>query len=493
MVNLLKMHSKKGDREKLTKKPILLSMIIVATISMSLMDTLWTAQAQLWTWNTNPTPLPVISFRQGSFVYNGKVYMVSSYAGGGTESPNVYYADFNPNGTISPWTETTPLPEYREQPATVRWNNYVYAIGGAGPVYGGRAEQDTVYYASINPDGTIGTWLTTTRLPERMSGMGVVVWDDRIYVAGGWNGYSRQNKVYFAEINVADGSLGSWQTTTSLPLALNAMCAVVYNGTIYMIGGINSRTPQSSAYYAIINESDGTLGSWISTSSLPERRARARCVLVGTDLYFTGGHEGRETEDWNIQKTIFKTTISSTGLGTWETYGDLPEERSEHSLEWYNGRFYVMGGQDADRNTRDTIYYSGAASITAAIDISPNSLNLRSKGKWVTAYIEFPEGYDVNDIDVSTVMLNDTIPVDLDAPLTIGDYDNDTIPDLMVKFSRAEVIDFIISTLETPSKFTTVQLTVTGELTDETSFEGSDTIVAIYPSAKGAGRHTYIC
>jgi N-acetylneuraminic acid mutarotase len=474
----------------MTKRTVLSALVLLVMTSMFFSASLWTAKAQLWTWNINPTSLPVISFRQGSFVYNGKVYMVSSYAGGGTESPNVYYADFNPDGTIAPWIETTPLPEYREQPATVRWNNYVYAIGGAGPVYGGRAEQDTVYYASINPDGTIGAWSTTTQLPERMSGMGVVVWDGRIYVAGGWNGYSRQNKVYFAEINEVDGTISSWYLTTSLPQTLSAMCAVVYNGTIYMIGGINSRTPQSSAYYAIINESDGTLGSWISTSSLPERRARGRCIFIGTDLYYTGGHEGMETEDWNIQKTIFKTTISTAGLGTWEVYGDLPEERSEHSLEWFNGRFYVMGGQDADRTTRDTIYYSGAMSIAATVDLEPNTLNLNSKGSWITAYIELPESYDVNAITVSSLLLNDTIAAEL-YPVGVGDDDLDGVLELMVKFQRADVTAFIVGVLGCPEAFTSAVLTVSGVLEDGTGFAGSDTITVLCPMAGGGGRPNY--
>jgi hypothetical protein len=114
------------------------------------------------------------------------------------------------------------------------------------------------------------------------------------------------------------------------------------------------------------------------------------------------------------------------------------------------------------------------AAVTAIIDIHPHTLNLKSKGKWITCYIELPDGYDVGDIDFSTVMLNDTIPVSLldvpapdPVPTEIGDYDGDGIPDLLVKFDRAEVMA-LLSVGE-------ATLTITGEVAG-TPFEGSDTV-----------------
>jgi len=113
--------------------------------------------------------------------------------------------------------------------------------------------------------------------------------------------------------------------------------------------------------------------------------------------------------------------------------------------------------------------------ISATISIHPQTLDLRSKGKWITAYIEFPKGYDVNDINVSSIMLNGTIPSEL-KPKAIGDYDNDGILDLMIKFNRTEVIDYILDSIDIEKRFTTVTLTITGYLYDGTPFQGSDTI-----------------
>jgi hypothetical protein len=115
------------------------------------------------------------------------------------------------------------------------------------------------------------------------------------------------------------------------------------------------------------------------------------------------------------------------------------------------------------------------------IDFDPDALNLKSRGEWVTAYVEFPEGYNVADINVSTILLNGSMPVDPSAPTAIGDYDNDGIPDLMVKFNRTQVAEYILSK---GIVIGNVTLTITGRLNNGTSFQASDTIKIILPMPK---------
>jgi len=119
--------------------------------------------------------------------------------------------------------------------------------------------------------------------------------------------------------------------------------------------------------------------------------------------------------------------------------------------------------------------------VPASIDIDPNTLNLKSKGEWITGYIELPEGYNVVNINASSIMLNGTIPVDSSAPKAIGDYDSDGIPDLMVKFDRAAVSGLILSQGITSGN---VVLTITGRLYDGTMLQGSDTIRVMLPMPK---------
>lgn len=120
--------------------------------------------------------------------------------------------------------------------------------------------------------------------------------------------------------------------------------------------------------------------------------------------------------------------------------------------------------------------------VDAAVEIAPRKLNLKSRGKWVTCYIELPQGYFLEDIDIETVAIEkiNDITVDLiytSGPAVLGDHDGDGIDDLMVKFERAALIS-ILNDIDTPAG-EEITLTVTGELEGDESFEGSDTIIRL--------------
>jgi Concanavalin A-like lectin/glucanases superfamily len=101
-----------------------------------------------------------------------------------------------------------------------------------------------------------------------------------------------------------------------------------------------------------------------------------------------------------------------------------------------------------------------------AIDFAPDPLYLYSSGKWVTCYMQPPDGYSVGEIDVDSILLENLLPVQ-----------HSTIQGgtLMVKFDRQDVIAYITQVLGITAP-DDVTLMVTGELTDGFSFQGTDTI-----------------
>lgn len=124
-----------------------------------------------------------------------------------------------------------------------------------------------------------------------------------------------------------------------------------------------------------------------------------------------------------------------------------------------------------------TFYAEEPSTVPAIVNIHPDTLYLKSKGKWITAYIELPRSYEVNDVDFTSIKLNETIGIDTSAPISIRDYNRDGVPDLLVKFNRKQIIEWLSPLFLSDNTIYHQEITfrVTGEM-KEVSFEGYDTI-----------------
>ena len=112
--------------------------------------------------------------------------------------------------------------------------------------------------------------------------------------------------------------------------------------------------------------------------------------------------------------------------------------------------------------------------IAADIDIDPDILNLRSKAKWIKCYIRLPEGYDVADVVPGSILLKGEVANGEVTPDKCRVHKAKQM--MIVRFYRSEV-----QAIVEPGE---VELTVSGELTDGTKFEGSDTITVIDKGGK---------
>jgi len=114
-----------------------------------------------------------------------------------------------------------------------------------------------------------------------------------------------------------------------------------------------------------------------------------------------------------------------------------------------------------------------AFSLKATVDIKPDTLNVNIKGKWITAYIGLPEGYNVSDIDLSTILLEG---------LFKAEWSNVEGKVLMVKFDASSVTDYLLGQLyHMRLERTSIDVEVTGQLKDGIRFSGFDTITIMNP------------
>ncbi len=102
---------------------------------------------------------------------------------------------------------------------------------------------------------------------------------------------------------------------------------------------------------------------------------------------------------------------------------------------------------------------------------NPETVNLGRNGQWITSYVEFPSGLDVANVIVSTVRFNRDAPADVQN-YSIGDQDEDGVPDLTLKFGMQAVRQTLTEGDEVP-------VIVTGEMLGGMRFLTEDIVRVI--------------
>ncbi|MCF8403922.1 MAG: T9SS type A sorting domain-containing protein [Bacteroidales bacterium] len=264
---------------------------------------------------------------------------------------------------VNTWLTTTILPQTLEGHKAATWNNrYVYIVGG----YNDLTYSGEVYRATLQAGG-ISSWTTLNPLPVGLRDHAVVIGTNAIYVLGGRDDTNIYNTIYFAEIN-SDGSIGAWQTSSvSLPLNLWGLQAAYCNGYIYVSGGsnLNSSTAATNFVFYAKVLANNSLSTFSPTTILPATRNGHTMVRSGDKLYVLGGYANGGTKSSSV---YFATSGNNGALGSWSTATSIPIAVSNHSSVIINGLITVLAGESGG-TLSNSVYY-------ADINTSPLSWNL---------------------------------------------------------------------------------------------------------------------
>ena len=320
-------------------------------------------------WSTSGNSVLPVALAEGSVVItNSKVYAIGGSTANGS-IPYVYRADINGSGVIGTWTDTRDI--YTDNLSgngnrTLQSDIVTLTITGKG----GDGGSDTTVNLTGIQNGTIpvgptsvtitgkGGDGTTTNTPYNTTLTGTnsgtipsstAPISVSITGKGGDGGGSAllpgSGKPWKQQYDInteQSTDITGWTTGTSLPGVLAYSQAIVTKNRVYLLGGHNRTGYIATVYTAPIN-SDGTLGTWTTGTSLPGVLAYSHAIVTKNRVYLLGGGNG------SFVSTVYTAPILG-GLNDYSPYYDgtfTPTDSTKFKLPDYtaqstNGSYFYI-------------------------------------------------------------------------------------------------------------------------------------------------------
>lgn len=247
-------------------------------------------------------------------VLNNKLYVLGGLDG--IDGPIAEYQTFDGNSWTSSETVSS-SPVFFS--CCVVYHNEIYAFTMTGEV--------KIFDGSSFIDGI--------QLPQEFAnipGLSAVVYKDEIYFIGDSNG----------SVFIFDGS--TWRTGTSMIKPTMGASSVVYNGKIYVMGGIDiASQSQDGASQSFIGTTDVQVfdgDSWSLGPPLNNERVLSSAVVYNNKIYVIGGSS-------TLGSLGYKTVEVFNGT-SWVSGPSLNISRYFYTYypacTVFNNKIYVMGG-----------------------------------------------------------------------------------------------------------------------------------------------------
>jgi len=288
------------------------------------------------------------------------LYVIGGVDNQGNYVKDVEFASIEKDGGLGPWKTTSSINQGRFYLASAIVGEYVFILGGgSGPTGDENAPIASVERAHINPDGSLGNWeiVSHTQLPRR--GLKTAVVGNHIYAIGGYSGVFLRSTEY-ATVEL-DGTLSEWTLDpheANLDRYIHSVASV--KNRIYLLGGHVQNSSQIS--YGDVESTkitpSGELSSWeIERSKLLQARFIASAFALDHWLYMLGGHNGGT----RLKTVEFAQVFNNGHVGNWSMTSSLNTPRSAAATA-VSGKFvYVLGGM-GDMSALNSVEMATAAS-----------------------------------------------------------------------------------------------------------------------------------
>jgi N-acetylneuraminic acid mutarotase len=195
---------------------------------------------------------------------------------------------------------------------------------------------------------------------SRRSALTALVWKDRLYTFGGWNGFTR---TWFNDVHVFNFDTKTWRAVAAKgepPLKRTSHSAVIHNNKMYVFGGFSGEE-----YLNDMHEFDLESETWTDITrqckgDVPSPRSRFCAAVHGDNMYILGG--------WNKVGYFNDFYVFNFATRVWNNISNwnfkVPSI-SQYSLAVSEEFLYIFGGFCAQEKTCINnlyIYHLGTSS-----------------------------------------------------------------------------------------------------------------------------------
>jgi N-acetylneuraminic acid mutarotase len=260
------------------------------------------------------------------------------------------------------WKMAAPLPQAIGEIVAATVGGKIYVISGLDNRPGVHAPTGDNWVYNPATD----KWATRKKMPEPAHHVMVAVWQNKIYVFGG---FVRPANVAawqpIADAWVYDPAADSWQELAPMPTPRGAGEAVELGGKIYVIGGARSTKPGDPGAPILLGSTDqlvvGTTEAYDPASNTWQERSP---MPTPRNHFFAGAADGKIYAIDGRIGTCFVTKSDVIDLveaydpatDHWAYAARAPVTRGDVTGGAHDGRLYVAGGEFQDAARKMTFW-----------------------------------------------------------------------------------------------------------------------------------------
>jgi N-acetylneuraminic acid mutarotase len=199
--------------------------------------------------------------------------------------------------------------------------------------------------AVTSASGAENSWATKASMHISRTGAGAAAVNGIVYVIGGSQRYNVTDTGFsYMSINATEAynpATDTWSQKASMPTSRDGLGVAVFQGKLYCFGGRNVSKDYSIS--TNVNEVyDTETDSWETKTPMPTARSGLQANEVDEKIYLIGGRI--ETESSSIAETSAQVEIYDPVTDTWAIGSPIPTAVAGYASAVLDGKIYVISG-----------------------------------------------------------------------------------------------------------------------------------------------------